>query len=98
MTSLSAKLFALNPKLTPTAVVKLILDGAMKSSDGKRLLINPKARLLCSKRSAERNRTASIFDCSRNSPAVQSRIPPVVTLALAVKLGTAWPQQLKMLY
>ncbi|MEO7012764.1 MAG: S8 family serine peptidase [Dokdonella sp.] len=43
VTNLAAKLFALNPKLTPTEVIKLILDGATKSSDGKRLLIDPKA-------------------------------------------------------
>ena len=43
VTNLAAKLFALNPKLTPTEVIKLILDSATKSSDGKRLLINPKA-------------------------------------------------------
>ena len=43
VTNLAAKLFALNPKLTPTEVIKLILDGATKSADGKRLLINPKA-------------------------------------------------------
>lgn len=43
VTNLAAKLFALDPKLTPTDVIKLILDGATKSADGKRLLINPKA-------------------------------------------------------
>ena len=43
VTNLAAKLFALDPKLTPTEVIKLILDGATKSADGKRLLINPKA-------------------------------------------------------
>ncbi len=43
VTNLAAKLFALNPKLTPTEVIKLILDGATKSADGKRLLIDPKA-------------------------------------------------------
>lgn len=42
-TNLAAKLFALNPKLTPADVIKLILDGATKSADGKRSLINPKA-------------------------------------------------------
>lgn len=41
--NLAAKLFALNPKLTPTEVIKLILDGSTKSADDKRLLINPKA-------------------------------------------------------
>ena len=43
VTNLAAKLFALNPKLTPVEVIKLILDGATKSADGKRSLINPKA-------------------------------------------------------
>ncbi len=43
VTNLAGKLFALNPKLTPTEVIKLILDGSTKSADGKRLLISPKA-------------------------------------------------------
>lgn len=43
VTNLAGKLFALNPKLTPTEVIQLILDGATKSADGKRSLINPKA-------------------------------------------------------
>ncbi|MFZ2236915.1 MAG: S8 family serine peptidase [Dokdonella sp.] len=43
VTNLAAKLFALDPKLTPTDVIKLIIDGSTKSADGKRLLINPKA-------------------------------------------------------
>ena len=42
VTNLAAKLLAINPKLTPTEVIKLILDGATKSADGKRLLIDPK--------------------------------------------------------
>lgn len=42
VTNLAAKLFALEPKLTPTDVIKLIIDGSTMSSDGKRLLINPK--------------------------------------------------------
>lgn len=42
-TNLAAKLFALDPDLTPAEVVDLILKGATKSDDGKRLLINPKA-------------------------------------------------------
>lgn len=45
VTNLASKLFALNPKLTPTDVIKLILDGSTKSADGKRSLINPKASL-----------------------------------------------------
>ena len=43
VTNLAGKLFALNPKLTPSEVIQLILDGATKSADGKRVLINPKA-------------------------------------------------------
>ena len=43
VTNLAAKLFTLDPKLTPTEVIELILNGATKSTDGKRLLINPKA-------------------------------------------------------
>lgn len=43
VTNLAAKLFALDPKLTPTEVIQLIIDGSTKTADGKRLLINPKA-------------------------------------------------------
>ena len=41
-TNLAAKLFALDPSLTPEEAVKLILDGADRSDDGRRVLINPK--------------------------------------------------------
>lgn len=41
--NLASKLFSINPKLTPTDVIKLIIDGSTRTEDGKRLLINPKA-------------------------------------------------------
>lgn len=46
VTNLAAKLFARYSKLMPGEVIKLILDGATKSSDGKRLLINAKASVV----------------------------------------------------
>ncbi len=45
MTNLAAKLFALDPTLTPEQVIQLILDGATTSDDGARRLLNPKASL-----------------------------------------------------
>jgi subtilisin family serine protease len=42
VTNLAAKLLALDPSLTPADVIRLIVDGASKSDDGKRLLIDPK--------------------------------------------------------
>ena len=42
VTNLAAKLFALDPSLTPTKVSDLILKGADRSEDGQRVLINPK--------------------------------------------------------
>ena len=41
VTNLAAKLFALDPTLTPAEVIELVLQGATKSADGKRMLINP---------------------------------------------------------
>ncbi len=41
--NLAAKLLALDPKLTPTQVIALIIKGATPSSDGRRNLIDPKA-------------------------------------------------------
>lgn len=41
VTNLAAKLFALDPSLTVVEVVELILDGAERSEDGRRNLINP---------------------------------------------------------
>jgi subtilisin family serine protease len=40
--NLAAKLIALDPSLTPDKVKELIKKGSDLSSDGKRLLINPK--------------------------------------------------------
>jgi subtilisin family serine protease len=52
--NLAAKLFALDPTLTPAQVIKLIRDGADASADGRIHLINPKhsAELLKSKDTA----------------------------------------------
>ena len=41
--NLAAKLFALDPSLTPEQVIAMIQKGAEKSADGRRALINPKA-------------------------------------------------------
>ena len=43
VTNLAAKLFALDPSLTPVQVRALIIKGATLSEDGKRKLIDPKA-------------------------------------------------------
>ena len=40
--NLAAKLFALDPKLRPADVIRLIRDGATTSPDGRRRLIDPK--------------------------------------------------------
>jgi len=40
--NLAAKLFALDPSLTPAEVVALILDAADRSEDGRRALMNPR--------------------------------------------------------
>ncbi|HEV2617496.1 MAG TPA: S8 family serine peptidase [Candidatus Acidoferrales bacterium] len=40
--NLAAKLFALDPSLTPEQAIKLIRDGATTSADGRRHLIDPK--------------------------------------------------------
>lgn len=42
VTNLAAKLIALDPSLDVAGVVKLILDGADRSEDGRRNLINPR--------------------------------------------------------
>ena len=42
VTNLAAKLFALDPSLTPEEVVALIVEGADRSTDGRLVLINPK--------------------------------------------------------
>ena len=41
--NLAAKLIALDPSLTPEETISLIKQGADKSIDGRRNLINPKA-------------------------------------------------------
>jgi hypothetical protein len=41
-TNLAAKLIALNPKLTPTQVIQLMIDGSTPSEDGRRHNLNPK--------------------------------------------------------
>jgi subtilisin family serine protease len=43
--NLAAKLIAIDPALTPTQTIDLIVKGAGQSSDGKRLLIDPKASI-----------------------------------------------------
>jgi subtilisin family serine protease len=42
VTNLAAKLFALDPALTPAEVIQLIREGATTSEDGRRHLIDPK--------------------------------------------------------
>ena len=42
VTNLAAKLFALDPSLTPEKVIQLIREGASASEDGRRHLIDPK--------------------------------------------------------
>ncbi len=43
--NLAAKILAVNPKLTPPEVIKLIRDTADKTPDGRRTLVNPKKAL-----------------------------------------------------
>ena len=40
--NLAAKLLALEPTLTPEDVIELMLDGADRTEDGRRVLINPR--------------------------------------------------------
>ena len=40
--NLAAKLIALDPSLTPTQVIRLIIDGAQPSADGRRKIIDPR--------------------------------------------------------
>ena len=42
VTNLAAKLLAINPNLTPTQVIALIVNGADTSADGRRHLMNPR--------------------------------------------------------
>jgi subtilisin family serine protease len=57
VTNLAAKLFALDPSLTPAQVIDLIKQGATPSEDGHRHLIDPKrsVELLRGKKSAAAN-------------------------------------------
>ena len=43
--NLAGKLLALNPTLTPAALITLIVDSAERSADGRRVLIHPKNAL-----------------------------------------------------
>jgi subtilisin family serine protease len=45
VTNLAAKLIAVKPSLDPAAVIKLIVETADKTEDGRRTLINPKKAL-----------------------------------------------------
>jgi subtilisin family serine protease len=45
VTNLAAKLFAINPALTPKDVTELILGGAERSADGRLNLMNPRKSL-----------------------------------------------------
>jgi subtilisin family serine protease len=54
VTNLAAKLFALDPSLTPVQVRALILKGATKSPGGKLLLIDPKATVALLRRVSPR--------------------------------------------
>jgi subtilisin family serine protease len=45
VTNLAAKLFAIDPSLTPVQAIDLIVKGATPSADGKRALIDPKASI-----------------------------------------------------
>ena len=42
VTNLAGKLLAVNPKLTSADLVRIIVDTADRSADGRRNLINPK--------------------------------------------------------
>lgn len=45
VTNLAAKLLAVNPKLTPPELARLIVDSGDRSADGRRNLMNPKRAL-----------------------------------------------------
>ena len=40
--NLAGKLLALNPKLTPPQLIKLMVDSAERTADGRRVLLHPK--------------------------------------------------------
>ncbi|MEO8060578.1 MAG: S8 family serine peptidase, partial [Burkholderiales bacterium] len=41
VTNLAAKMLAVNPRLTPTQVIEIMVGTAEKTADGRRTLINP---------------------------------------------------------
>jgi subtilisin family serine protease len=45
VSNLAGKLLAVNPKLTPTELIRIITDTADRSADGRRNLVNPKKAL-----------------------------------------------------
>ena len=45
VTNLAGKLLAVNPKLTPAELIRIITDTADRSADGRRNLVNPKKAL-----------------------------------------------------
>jgi hypothetical protein len=49
VTNLAAKLLAVNPKLTPPELVKIIVDTADTTADGRRHLMNPKKAVAAAK-------------------------------------------------
>jgi subtilisin family serine protease len=49
VTNLAAKLLAVNPKLTPPEVAKIIVDTADTTADGRRHLMNPKKAIVAAK-------------------------------------------------
>lgn len=46
VTNLAAKLFAINPELTPQEVIELIREGIDVTEDGRRYLINPRKSIM----------------------------------------------------
>ena len=54
VTNLAAKLFAVDPSLTPERAISLIKDGATASDDGRRHLIDEKRSLALLKQRAQR--------------------------------------------
>lgn len=69
VTNLAAKLFALDPALSPADVVQLILDGAERSEDGRRHLIHPQrsVELLEQRRDAATRQRPQGGDAGRSS-------------------------------
>lgn len=60
VTNLAAKLLAIDPSLTPVLLVKLILEGASMSQDGKQRVLNPRQSIsLLQSRMATKTHSAS---------------------------------------